>query len=166
MIGDLAKRLAIANPVSINPLDGKGVVLIDEVDLHLHPKWQRAIVSKLLEVFPGIQFMLSTHSPHVITHVKPDSLFLMNQTSAGMQIDKAIESYGKNVDQILEELMGLETTRPDRVEADLRTLFQTIDAGDIDSANAQITHLRNDIGDDPDLVKANVLIRRRAAIGR
>lgn len=166
MIGDLAKRLAIANPVADDPLGGKGVVLIDEVDLHLHPKWQRTVVSKLLEVFPGCQFLLSTHSPHVITHVKPDSLFLLNQSTDGMQIEKAIESYGKNVDQVLEELMGLETTRPDRVEADLRTLFQTIDAGDIDSAKAQISHLRTDIGDDPDLAKANVLIRRRVLIGR
>lgn len=63
LIGDLARRLAIANPVLRNPLDGEGVVLIDEIDLHLHPKWQRLVVPKLRTVFPNCQFVISTHSP-------------------------------------------------------------------------------------------------------
>lgn len=57
-----------ANPQLDNPLEGGGVILIDEIDLHLHPKWQRMIVTKLGDVFPNCQFLLSTHSPHVITH--------------------------------------------------------------------------------------------------
>lgn len=166
LIGDLARRLAIANPTLNNPLKGSGVVLIDEIDLHLHPKWQRLVVPRLLEVFPGCQFIISTHSPHVITHVKPECLFLLKQTPTGTVIEKPNESYGKNVDRILEDLMGLETTRPDLVEADLHTMFLSIDEGALDRARSQIAELRKTIGDDPDLVKADVLIRRKEIIGK
>lgn len=166
LIGDLARRLAIANPVLDNPLEGSGVVLIDEIDLHLHPKWQRLVVPGLLEVFPGCQFVISTHSPHVITHVQPECLFRLKQTSEGAVAEKPNESYGKNVDRILEDLMGLETTRPDPVETDLHTVFQSIDEGALDVARTKIEALRRTIGGDPDLVKADVLIRRKEIIGR
>ncbi|WP_164672451.1 AAA family ATPase, partial [Vibrio cholerae] len=57
------------NPSLENPLNGYGIVLIDEIDLHLHPKWQQTIVQKLENTFPNIQFILSTHSPLVLTTV-------------------------------------------------------------------------------------------------
>ena len=166
MIGDLARRMAIANPDSTKPLEGSGIVLIDEIDLHLHPKWQRMIVPKLLEVFPNCQFIISTHSPHVITHVHPESLFLLEQTDSGIVARKPNESYGKNVDRVLEDLMGLKTTRPDKVASDLHSIFETIDAGKLEEARNQITELMQKIGADPELVKARVLIRRRELIGK
>jgi len=166
MIGDLARRMAIANPDSAKPLEGSGIVLIDEIDLHLHPRWQRMIVPKLLEVFPNCQFILSTHSPHVITHVQPESLFLLEQTDSGIVARKPDESYGKTVDRVLEDLMGLETTRPDKVAIDLHSIFEAIDAGKLEEARNQITTLMQKIGADPELVKAEVLIKRRELIGK
>ena len=166
MIGDLARRMAIANPDSTKPLEGSGIVLIDEIDLHLHPRWQRMIVPKLLEVFPNCQFILSTHSPHVITHVQPESLFLLEQTDSGIAAIKPNESYGKNVDRVLEDLMGLETTRPDKVASDLHSIFETIDAGKLEEAQKMIAELEQKIGYDPELVKARVLIKRRELIGK
>ena len=166
MIGDLARRMAIANPDSTKPLEGSGIVLIDEIDLHLHPRWQRIIVDKLLEVFPNCQFIISTHSPHVITHVQPESLFLLEQTDSGIVVRKPNESYGKNVDRVLEDLMGLETTRPNEVDSDLSRIFKTIDAGKLEDARSQITNLRQKIGADPELVKAEVLIKRRELISK
>jgi len=166
MIGDLARRMAIANPDSAKPLEGSGIVLIDEIDLHLHPGWQRTIVPKLLEIFPNCQFIMSTHSPHVITHVQPESLFLLEQTDSGIVARKPSESYGKNVDRVLEDLMGLETTRPDKVASELHSIFETIDAGKLEEARKQITDLTQKIGADPDLVKARVLIKRRELIGK
>jgi len=166
MIGDLARRMAIANPDSTKPLEGSGIVLIDEIDLHLHPKWQRMVVHELLEVFPNCQFIISTHSPHVITHVQPESLFLLEQTDSGIAARKPNESYGKNVDRVLEDLMGLETTRPDKVASDLHSIFETIDAGKLEEARKQITDLTQKIGADPDLVKARVLIKRMELIGK
>lgn len=58
MLGDLARRMAIANPQNPDPLTGNGVIIIDEIDLHLHPQWQRFVVPKLLEVFPNCQFFI------------------------------------------------------------------------------------------------------------
>jgi len=166
MIGDMARRMAIANPDSTKPLEGSGIVLIDEIDLHLHPRWQRMIVPKLLEVFPNCQFILSTHSPHVITHVHPENLFLLKQTDSGIIAEKPYESYGKNVDRVLEDLMGLETTRPDKVASELHSIFETIDAGKLEEARSRITDLMQKIGADPDLVRARVLIKRRELIGK
>ena len=166
MVGDLARRLAIINPLRNNPLEGEGVILIDEIDLHLHPKWQRMIVPKLREVFPCCQFLVSTHSPHVITHVQPECLYLLEQTSTGMTAQRPRESYGKNTDRILEDLMGLETTRPDKVSLELDCLYDEIDQGQLVDARQKIAELKTEIGEDPELVKAEVLIKRKEIIGK
>ncbi len=166
LIGDLARRFSIANPTRDNPLEGVGIVMIDEIDLHLHPKWQRLVVPNLLKVFPNCQFIVSTHSPHVITHVQPDSLYMLEQKPQGIQMDRPRESFGKSVDRVLEDLMGLATTRPDEVERDLREMFLAIDHGGLQEARGKIERLRKSIGDDPDLVRADVLIRRKEIIGK
>ena len=61
LIADLAMRLTIANPSLENPLEGEGIVLIDEIDLHLHPQWQRNILPALLATFSKCQFIVTTH---------------------------------------------------------------------------------------------------------
>jgi hypothetical protein len=66
MVADLAARMAEANPKMNDPLNTSGIVLIDEVDLHLHPRWQREILIKLTKVFPNLQFIVSTHSPVIV----------------------------------------------------------------------------------------------------
>ena len=174
MVGDLARRMAIANPVRENPLDGDGVVLIDEIDLHLHPKWQHIVVSRLVEVFPNCQFIISTHSPHVITHVHPDNLYVLKQTEAGAIAERPSESYGKTVDRVLEDLMGLATTRPDKVTKSLQELYELISLGQLDQAKQLLAEMTGEvdgdpdllIGSDPDLVKAAVWIKRKESIGR
>lgn len=167
MVGDLARRLAIINPLRDNPLDGEGIILIDEIDLHLHPKWQRMIVTHLRKVFPNCQFLVSTHSPHVMTHVHPENLFLLRMTTdAGMVCERPSESYGKTVERILEDLMGLETTRPDDVSEALQQIYQHIDEGQLDQARTSIAQLQHRIGGDPELSKALVLIRRKELIGK
>jgi predicted ATP-binding protein involved in virulence len=166
LIGDLARRLSIANPVASNPLEGSGIILIDEIDLHLHPKWQRLVIPKLLEIFPNCQFIVSTHSPSVITHVKPDYyLFLLRQTDSNVVAERD-ESYGKTVDRVLEDLMGLKTTRPDEINSKLATLFKKIDEGDLKEARKIISMLRGEIGADPELGKADVLVKRKELIGK
>ena len=66
MVADIASRMAEANPDMENPLDSPGIVLIDEIDLHLHPRWQQIILRQLKETFPNVQFVVSTHSPIVL----------------------------------------------------------------------------------------------------
>lgn len=165
MISDLARRLAIANSTG-NPLEGKGIILIDEIDLHLHPKWQRMIVPQLIKVFPNCQFLLSTHSPHVLTHVHSENIFLLKPTNDNIYAEKPSESYGKNVDRILEDLMELDTTRPDKVESDLHHIYEMIENNQLGEAKGAIAQMKQDIGNDPDLVKAEVLIKRKELIGK
>ncbi|HAY4071163.1 TPA: AAA family ATPase, partial [Vibrio cholerae] len=78
LVSDIARRLVILNPSLENPLNGYGIVLIDEIDLHLHPKWQQTIVQKLENTFPNIQFILSTHSPLVLTTVTSEQIKIIN----------------------------------------------------------------------------------------
>lgn len=166
MVGDMARRLAIANPLRDNPLEGDGIFLIDEIDLHLHPRWQRMVIPKLVEVFPHCQFLVSTHSPHVITHVQPENLFLLSISPKGLEALRPSESYGKTVERVLEDLMGLETTRPDEVEKDITQIYSQIDKGDLAGARKSIGKLEEQIGGDSELVKATVLIKRKELIGK
>ena len=101
MIGDLARRLSMANPTLKNSLEGEGIVLIDEIDLHLHPKWQRMIVPQLLSVFPNCQFVISTHSPNVINQVLPESLILLEQNDDGFGCRQVAESYGMSIERVV-----------------------------------------------------------------
>jgi predicted ATP-binding protein involved in virulence len=66
MVADIAARMAEANPDKADVLNTPGIVLIDEVDLHLHPKWQRTIIRQLTQTFPNVQFVVSTHSPIIV----------------------------------------------------------------------------------------------------
>ena len=84
MVGDLARRMAIANPSPEDPLGGAGIVLIDEIDLHLHPGWQRHVVSALEATFPNCQFLVSTHSPQVVSHVAPERIWLLERSGCGV----------------------------------------------------------------------------------
>ena len=166
LISDLARRLAIANPTAESPLTGEGVILIDEIDLHLHPKWQRIVVPKLLKVFPNCQFIVSTHSPHVLTHVQPENIFLLDWIDSNITAQHPSESYGKTAERILEDLMGLETTRPTAVKTDLQAVYELIARNQLDEARQKVAHLKSRISSDPELVKAEGLIRRKELIGR
>jgi predicted ATP-binding protein involved in virulence len=161
LVGDLARRMAIANTMRQDPLQGDGIVLIDEVDLHLHPRWQRTVILKLTEVFPNCQFIISTHSPHVINHVHPENLFLLDRTTNGIVATHPLKSYGNNVDRILEDLMGLQTTRTDDVFQELRDIYNLISQNSLSDATNKIVMLKQKIGTDPELVKAEVLIKRK-----
>lgn len=166
MIGDLARRLSIANPNLSNPLDGEAIVLIDEIDLHLHPKWQRMVIEKFPSVFKNCQFILTTHSPHIITHTRAENLFRLKQVDMRVTCEKPIESYGKNVDRVLEDLMGLDTTRPNSVKNYFDEIYTLIDKNDFELAKEKIISLKNDIGEDSDLLKAELLIKRKEVIGK
>ncbi|QLJ33757.1 AAA family ATPase [Serratia marcescens] len=79
LVGDLARRLSLLNPELENPFEGKGIVLIDEIDLHLHPTWQQKIIGRLLTTFPNVQFILSTHSPQVLSTVPARSIRILEE---------------------------------------------------------------------------------------
>ncbi len=102
VVCDIARRLSIANPGLSNPLEGRGIVLIDEIELHLHPKWQREVIPALLATFPNIQFLLSTHSPQVLSSVDSEDIFLLKD---GEVLKLSSNPKGMDTNAILEEVM-------------------------------------------------------------
>jgi predicted ATP-binding protein involved in virulence len=166
MVGDLARRLAIANPGLPDPLQGSGVVLIDEIELHLHPKWQREIIPALTRTFPNCQFIVTTHSPQVISQVKPEGIYILERTDEGIVAMRPESSYGRDSNRILEDLMDV-PERPQEIKESLLELFRLIARGELDSARQLHQKIADEIGgDDPELVGANVSIRRREILGR
>lgn len=107
LLGDIALRCNLLNPIagenanSITP----GIVLIDELDLHLHPNWQRKIVSILKDTFPKIQFIVTTHSPFIIQSLKNEELIDLQ----GKELDT--DYFNKSIDEISIEEMGVDTSR-------------------------------------------------------
>jgi predicted ATP-binding protein involved in virulence len=103
LLGDLSRRLSLLNPGLANPNGGKGVVLIDEIDLHLHPGWQREVVANLERTFSNCQFIISTHSPQVVGELLPESIKRLRD---GRLLGPASRSIGLSSGEILEELMN------------------------------------------------------------
>lgn len=99
LVSDISRRLVTANPNNPEVLKkGQGIVLVDEVDQHLHPGWQRKIVPALREVFPSIQFILTTHSPQVLSQVQHEKIFLLDNC----KVYSVPETYGRDSNEILE----------------------------------------------------------------
>ena len=118
-VADLANRMAERYPDSANPLAEPAVVLVDEIDRHLHPKWQRKLMSFLTERFPNTQFIATAHSPLIVQAASDANIALLRREGDHVVIDNDVEEI-KNwrVDQILtSDLFGLETARPPQIEA-------------------------------------------------
>lgn len=164
LAGDLARRFAIANPnPDCNPLEGSGVVLIDEIELHLHPKWQRAIIPNLKKTFPNCQFIITTHSPQVISDLK--WVHLLRSTSEGIAIER-VPSFGKDSNRILKTLMET-PERPQEILEDLRKLFRLIDKGELGKARQFRQYLADQMGEeDPEFVRADWLIQRKEILNK
>jgi predicted ATP-binding protein involved in virulence len=130
---DLAKKLFERYPDSENPLHEPAIVLIDELDLHLHPEWQRKIISFLSEQFPGTQFIATTHSPLIIQSADNINLVLLEKQDDHVIIKQRpdIKTFkGWTVEEILTELMGMD----DRTLSDdyLKSMHQFDEALDED----------------------------------
>ncbi|RLC06967.1 MAG: ATP-binding protein, partial [Deltaproteobacteria bacterium] len=165
LAGDLARRLAIANPILTKPLEGKGVVLIDEVDLHLHPEWQHRVIPKLLETFPNCQFVLTTHSPQVLSHVRCENIWCLVQEGDEVTAVRPDGTYGQDSNFLLKTLLG-SSYRPKEIEKDMERLFELI-REDTKEARKLLENLKTRIeGDSPDLVRAETLLHRREVFGK
>lgn len=120
LAGDLVWRLISAFPNSDNPLSEKGVVLIDELDIHLHPLWQRNIALLLRKQFPNLQFIVTTHSPMVAAGAGSDALTLKVSGNAEAVLPITQNLYSMDVDNILKsEAFGLISTFSPQTEKKL-----------------------------------------------
>lgn len=157
---DLARRLSLSNPGLDDPMsDGMGVVLIDELELHIHPQWQRSIIERLCRTFPKCQFVATTHSPLFIGEVYDNQVKLIED---GIVYEPS-ESYGADSNRILEEVMG---THPRKhiVQEKLNRIFELIGEKKDKKAISEIKELEKEIGQsEPDLVRARARLKLRKA---
>ncbi|MBN8559468.1 MAG: AAA family ATPase [Leptolyngbya sp. UWPOB_LEPTO1] len=156
IVCDIARRLTIANPALDDPKTGHGIVLIDEIDNHLHPQWQRRILPALNTTFPNCQFITTTHSPQVLSNLQPEEIFVLDN---GKISNNVSYSYGRDSNSILYEFMGVEK-RPEWMRQQLDHAFHLIDEGNTDAAKSAIEELKQFLGqNDPDIVRANTLLQ-------
>ena len=158
LVGDLARRLSLLNTSAANPLEGEGVVLIDEIDLHLHPKWQRTVVASLERTFANCQFIITTHSPQVVGELRPESVMLLHD---GQLLGHAERSLGLKSGEVLEELMG-GTARNAAVEAQLNTIRSHIDNDALTQARPLLEALHQTVGDIPEVLELQAAIQSLA----
>ena len=117
----------------------KGVVMVDEIDLHIHPSWQKTIIEQVARAFPNLQFIFTTHSPIVAGSVSSQNLWIAKTAEDGSSILErpSREIYGLNADQILtSDIFGLQSTRAEGFLQELDTLEQKAIDGDEDAALA------------------------------
>jgi predicted ATP-binding protein involved in virulence len=143
---DLARRMAQANsrmaqggnPV-MNPLDLPAIALIDEVDLHLHPVWQQRVLADLTRTFPGTQFIVTTHSPQVLSTVKRENIRVIGPDASGATIAEPplAMTYGEPSGDVLHSVMMVDPLPPVSEKADLQRLTEWVDQGNYQSPEAR-----------------------------
>lgn len=159
LVLDICRRMMVLNPLSENPLLTAGIILIDEVDLHLHPEWQRNILKNFSRVFPNCQFIVSTHSPQVISEVKHHQICILGKDSNGnFNASKPEQSYGLTSNEVLNEIMNTGFQKLDRspeVQKEIDDVFMLIEEGKIEEAKNKINKIELDLnGEIPELVSA------------
>jgi len=121
LIGDIAYRTAELNPHIRT--DTSGIVIIDDIDLHLHPSWQRKVVPTLRHIFPNIQFILTTHSPQVISTLHKENVFILDNFHL---VKETPHTYGRDSNSILYDIFGVEK-RPAEAKEEFSKLYRLMD---------------------------------------
>ncbi len=157
MVADIAFRCSVLNPHQRDKAATltKGIVLIDELDLHLHPSWQKKVVESLKESFPNIQFIVTTHSPLILGTVQ-DRIITVQEGKAFYPPTH----YGRTANDVLRNTMQT-AERLESVQDKITRYFELIELGEGSSAEAVELreYLNENIGqDDPELARADVML--------
>jgi predicted ATP-binding protein involved in virulence len=160
ILSDLVKSLVYCNSNSSNPLLGKGIVIIDGFDIHLYPIWQRKFLELVKRIFPFIQFIFTTYSPLLLGDGQDEKLFLLDKKQSKTRIMNCPSMYGKDCNQIL-NLIGL-PERNEFIKGMIVSLFEAISNNNWEDADKIKKNIEGEIaGSDPELIRADVLLRRR-----
>ena len=144
MVMDLAYRVCMLNPELESRDQITGVVLIDEIDLHLHPKWQWNVIDALRKTFSGVQFIIATHSPIVISASKEVNLILLDKVKA---VSYLPDCYGYEVEDVLSYRQE-SVSRPKKVKYLVDEIENAIDDIAFDKADAALERLKDVLGED------------------
>lgn len=158
LIADIAYRMATLNPQLMEDVLTKteGVVLIDEVDLHLHPRWQQRFLKDLTEIFPKVQFIVTTHAPAVINSVKSENLVILED---GEMREPVGEVYGKDVNTIVAGVMDADE-RPVEVLNMFDRFYELIDKHETEKAEEVLREVEAKIGtEDSELAACRVKLK-------
>ena len=163
LVADIARRACILNPQLGDDVLKRtpGIVLIDELDLHLHPQWQRRLPNGLKEAFPAMQFITTSHSPQILSELSPEEIIVLIGESA----ERPEASYGLNSDRVLEDIME-SASRPQKIKDSLSKLFVAIERGLLDEAKEYVEELSAEAPDIAEIASARALIKRKETIGR
>ncbi|WP_414529719.1 AAA family ATPase [Nodularia chucula] len=159
IVVDIARRLAILNPSITKPSEllekGTGIILIDEIDLHLHPQWQRIVIPSFRKTFPNCQFIVTTHSPQVLSEVNRENVFILENSKV---LEFTPHTFGRDSNSILFEVMGVEK-RPVKMQERIDKCFEMIDNDNLEAAKLELQNLSELLGNnDPDMIQAYTLI--------
>lgn len=149
LIMELAYRTALLNPRLEDMKSLEGVVLIDEIDLHLHPRWQWKILGALRATFPGVQFIIATHSPIVISSAEDAKLILMESP---VSVKELPDAYGYNIGDVL-ELTQSSMDMPQEVKEWRQKIEQALDENDLQRAEGIVKAAADKLGEDSSTVK-------------
>jgi predicted ATP-binding protein involved in virulence len=153
MVTDIAYRMATLNPQLFeNALtETPGVVLIDEIDMHLHPKWQRHVVEDLRNIFPKIQFIMTTHSEHVITNVDQKNIIKLGSNGEILDVPY---TKGRDLNSLTMEVMDL-PVREQKAQALIYSFYRMIGDKKIDEAKKLLQQMIDQFGEnDSEVIQA------------
>lgn len=164
MIADIAYRMAVLNPQLLENIkeETPGIVLIDEIDMHLHPEWQKKIIKDLCDIFPKVQFVFTTHSPTILANVPDKHVRILTKDGVSLPSNK---TYGRGIESVLKEIMGI-NVRPEEIEKRIEKLYEYIDNGEIEKAKIELGKLKEILGEyDDDFVKAKISLELEESFG-
>ena len=164
LAADLAWRMAVGNPHLDDPLGSEAVVLIDEVELHLHPSWQQRILKDLRRTFPNTQFIVSTHSPQVLTTVEPEHIVELAREGGRIVAGSATGwTYGAEAGDVLSAVMGVNERPVNDFTETLGRYARLVSEGRGESEDAVALRatLERLSPEDPALARADLEIRQR-----
>lgn len=160
LVADIAYRMAVLNPQLLDDVcqETDGVILIDEVDLHLHPSWQQRILNDLTTIFPKVQFIVTTHAPAVINTIRRENLVILDGHDVYYPSG---EVYGKDVNTILRGTMHV-TERPAAVMELFDNFYDALTQQELDKAENILTKIATEIEeDDADLAACRLKLKLR-----
>lgn len=142
LVADIAYRMAVLNPQLLGNIckETDGIIIIDEIDLHLHPAWQQRILGDLMSIFPKVQFIVSTHAPSVISCVTADNLRILDN---GQIESPAAQVYGDDVNSLLKRIMGVPERNPETARL-FEGFYAHLQKGQFDEAGSYLDKIEVD----------------------
>ena len=156
MVGDIARRLSILYPNVANPLLGTGIIIIDEAELHMHPKWQRSLIERLNKTFPNCQFIYTTHSPLLISDFKDVLCYSLFEE----ELIPIHQMYGLDVNQVLLEAMDTDI-RNSEVQAIVDDFRAAISSKNLEKSKFHFDQLKSLLPENHiEMIKSRLLLRK------